>query len=434
MDTKKKCNVAVGKIGRVIAFNPDKWSPVGGDAEAPPYLEQIFLHNPQNTYYLVGSTDWQSLSQADRDRINKHGNVIDVWAGFKEWTNKNKDKWDLAFRRVEYMNDWMEEHKDLQFDYGLIFAGPASLSSIPGYSRLMTNPSQLAKPLIMCSNYAGPITKFLNDHPDLKYILIGTDQKYVPGSQRDMFNVPHMVMSQWNEVHTFKVRENYESTTMIETEVPAFYSGIETSFLIDLERRKDEPEDTLESFFGTDPEEEEQIRFMVVSNEWKGNNTRYKMLKEAILDHMDDVHVYGKWSKETVGDDPRFKGVVEYQDYLKLLKRTKYSYVATTSIGYPTPKMWELIHNGVIPFMHPVYDKYRLIPKPEYLYVKNGSEMKEKMDFLDANPAEYEKLLAECKAMIKPEFYNGDYLNNITNKFIEMLDTPREEIVKLLKK
>jgi len=426
-------NVAVGKIGRVISFNPDKWTPTGGDAENPPYLEQLFFRHPENTYYIIGVSDFSKVSRAEQERINKNNNVVDIWADFTPWRDKNKDKYDERVYRIKYMEEWCEKHK-VKFDYGIFMAGPASLSSVAGETTLMKNPDQLAKPLMMCCNYAGPIIKFLNDHMEMPWIMVGSDQKYVPGAARDLFNIPHVVMAQWNDVHTFKRRKSYTEVEIEQIDVAAFYSGFETSFLVDRARRGDEKTEINLTDFFTDSTENSQapIRFMIVCNEWGAS--RYPLLKEAILDHIEDVAIYGKWKKETIGDDKRFKGPIAYPDFMKLLKRTKYSYIPTTSLGYPTQKIWEMIYSGVIPFLHTNYDSDRLIDKPDYLYVKDGKELNEKMQYLDEHPEEYEKLLAECKAMIKPEFYSGEYLTKQTDRFLELLKVPREKLVELLKK
>ena len=420
-------NIVIGKMGRVVAFDPARWSPVGGDAEAPPYYEALFHNNPDNTYYILGSSDWQKLHHTQRDDLNKHDNVIDMWAGWDVWRNANKSKYPKMELRIRYLEDWTKTNDDIEMDAGILFAGPNSLSNVQGHSTNVTQPDRIASVISLCANYTGPMIKYLNDHPDLRYILIVTDMKYFPPYARDWFNQPHVIMSQWSGISYCPTRDNYRSVGYTKIPTATFYSRIETSFLIDLAKEHPEPS-SLDDFFGSGIDTT-PIKFMIVSNEW--GPSRYRLLKEAILDHIDDVSIYGKWKPETINGDPRFKGSIPYRDYLKLLQRTKYSYVATIDAGYPTPKIWEMIHYGVIPFLHTNYDKHRCIDKPEYLYVSGAKELNEKIEFLEANPGEYDKLMQQLKDMLKPGYYDGSYLNETTNKFLEMLKLPKQQIIDL---
>ena len=66
----------------------------------------------------------------------------------------------------------------------------------------------------------------------------------------------------------------------------------------------------------------------------------------------------------------------------------------------------------MIPFIHPDYDKDHLLNLPEYVYLKDPEDLKNKIAELDANPEMYKKLLNDCMDMIKPEYLDGSDLNN----------------------
>jgi len=51
-----KC--AIGKVGKSILFNPQRWGATGGDNEAPIFYENLIHRNPNVTFYLIGASDF----------------------------------------------------------------------------------------------------------------------------------------------------------------------------------------------------------------------------------------------------------------------------------------------------------------------------------------------------------------------------------------
>ena len=86
------------------------------------------------------------------------------------------------------------------------------------------------------------------------------------------------------------------------------------------------------------------------------------------------MNVYGKWS-EPWGSDPRFKGPVPFRQLRPIIAKTRYTFIIPTDIGWVTSKYWEMIHLGVIPFLHHYYDQQRHLPVPNYLRVSNPKEL-----------------------------------------------------------
>lgn len=411
-------NIFVGKLGKSILFKRSSWGPIGGDNEAPLYYENLFHHNPDIQFYLLGCSDYDRLPPDERDRINKNGNVHDIWG--EEWKKFKKSYTGPKVScRVDYMDKWAAEAKasGLNMNAGIVFAGPNATCNIPFRVTKMKNPTEIATPIDMLALYAGPLVSYLNDYR-VPYVLIVNDPRFFPFMAKDIFHAPSSVLSQYNETVQYKHRKTYTDNTVIEFPLEARYASSETIYLINDKSKTAEAKPcSLESFFGEEETVEEagpierDIKFLVVLNE--GRPSRYSLLKENILDHIEDVDVYGHWNPETIGDDPRFKGSVSYDELQKMLPRIKYSYCIPIKPGWVTMKFWELLNHGVIPFLHPTYDSQNNLNAPEFLRVKDSKDLAAKIEFFENNPAEYELFLSRIQNMIKPEHRDGTLLNNI---------------------
>ena len=80
--------------------------------------------------------------------------------------------------------------------------------------------------------------------------------------------------------------------------------------------------------------------------------------------------------------------------------------------GFVTVKAWEMIIKGLIPFIHPDYDKDRLLGLPEYCYLKDEKDLLKKMRELDANNDKYRDVLNACFDCIDKDDLNGKRMNN----------------------
>jgi hypothetical protein len=409
-------NIFVGKIGKSVLFNPDSWGVTGGDNEAPKYYENLFHRNPDHTFYLLGANDFSRLPLASRQRINKNGNVVDIWGGFSQWRKENTEVEDKE-SNIAYLEDWIKQ-RNIVFNVGVIFAGPTGTSNVQGKTTRMKDADIMAKPLEMLCRYAGPLISFLND-TKVPYALIVNDPRYFPSNARDWFHRPSVVFSQYEEAAITTSKVTYTSAETMKKTVQTSYSAMETIFLIGLERggsaaNKPAPA-TLESFFDDSPEIVEgakDINFMIVLNE--GRPSRYKLLKQAILNDVKDVAIYGKWEPEVIGNDERFKGSLGFHELQSMLPRVKYTYCIPIKKGWVTSKFWEMAHYGMIPFLHPTYDEQNHLKAPPFLTVTSSKDLFDKIKFLEENPKAYETLRASIDGMLKDDFYNGERLNNLT--------------------
>lgn len=421
-------NCAIGKIGKSILFDSKRWGATGGDNEAPIFYENLFHRNPDVNFYLVGVSDFSRLDRKERDRINRHGNVFDPWEGLTEFKTRYKKRHDVDQEtiHIKFLEEW-RENNDPGMDCGLFFIGPTATSNVRGKMYKMTDPKTLASPLFMQAKYAGPVIDYLNE-TRIPYSIIVNDPRYWPGTTRDLMHRPVRVLSQYDEVVNHRSVKEYGTTDIEHVEVPCEYSRVETIFLIGKKKGEQivETPSSLDAFFDDEDErqeatDEKNIDFMVVCNE--GKPSRYPQLKKYILDNVENVEIYGKWDERTIGDDPRFKGPKKFNDLQEMLPRVKYTFCIPIKKGWVTAKFWEMAHYGIIPFLHPEYDEQNNLKCPEFLRVTDSKDLFDKIRFLEENPDAYSELRRNIDGMLKDEYYDGSYLNELAMKTIKEIMT-----------
>ena len=410
--------MTIGKIGKSILFDPNKWGALGGDNEAPILYETLFHKNPDVQFYIIGLSDYSRLSVSEQNRINKHGNVIDVWKDKLEWLKNNRN-FEEDVTNIEYLRNWTNNNADLvkSFDYGLFFAGPAGTANVLGKTTMMKNPNEITSTLMMNSKYAGPIIEFLNT-TKIPWQIIVNDPRYFPGFSKDLMHPPFAALSQYNEIIKFKHRKSYTDNEVFIKDVTSKYATMETIFLIGKDKQP-KPKENLDAFFNDDVEDiTKTTKFMIVCNE--GRPSRYPILKDYILDHIEDVQIYGKWDPRSIGDDSRFMGPKKFNELQSMLQHVKYTFCIPIKRGWATAKFWEMLNYDIIPFVHPSYDSQGNIGFPDILRVKNSKDLFDKINHLENDSGAYVSLLSDLKKLIRPEYYSGDYLNNlIMNSFKE---------------
>jgi hypothetical protein len=409
-------NIYVGKIGKSILFNRNSWGNIGGDCEAPKYYENLFARNPSITFYLLGCNDFSRLSSSEKQRVNVNGNVIDIWGkAFVDW--KKNNPMHSSLHNIEYLKEYIALNH-VKFDAGIVLAGPTGTTNIPFKVTKMRNPSEIASPLEMLCKYVAPMTDWMNDNRHIPYILVVNDPRFWPCNARDWIHMPSIVLSQYDEVTHITVRKNYTDNATVVHAIPSTYSAMETIFLIgqDKEKQSAETETTsLDTFFGSAAPEasgQKDINFMIVLNE--GRPSRYNLLKQTILNDVQDAAIYGKWDERTVGSDSRFKGSLPFHELQTILPRVKYTYCIPIKKGWVTMKFWEMAHYGIIPFLHPTYDEQNHLNAPPFLRVKDSKDLFKKIQFLEANPDAYVALADAIADMLKPAYYSGEHLNSVT--------------------
>jgi hypothetical protein len=403
-------SVAIGKIGKAISFDSNRWGAIGGDNEAPIFYENMFHKNPDITFYLIGVSDYSRLNYNEKARINKHGNVIDVWENFVEW--RKSFGGDERSDRISYMTHWMKTAPKI--DVGLFFMGPTATSNVYGKVYKVTDPTKLSTPLAMQCKYAAPVIDYINES-NIAYNIILNDPRFYPGQVKDLFNPPRQVLSQFNEEINHRSWVSYNDMTTIYKKINAEYKSMETIFLIGKEKGQAivEVNSSLDDFFSneTSNNSDKSIKFMIVCNQ--GRPSRYNDLKKYILDNVETVDIYGKWDDDIIENDERFKGPRKFNDLQKMLPKVKYTFCIPIKKGWVTAKFWEMIHYGIIPFLHPTYDEQNNLKCPEFLRVKDSADLFKKIEFLENNQNAYDILRKNLDEMLLKEYYDGSYLNDL---------------------
>mgnify|MGYP001357858494 FL=1 len=399
--------IAIGKIGKSIKFGPEekgtgKKAMTAGSIDARIIFQTLIKFNPQDTFYLIGRSNFSRLKPEVRKKVDPHGNVIDVWAKFKDWFDNQDDK-DEVTESWRYMEHVIETEE--KFDIGIFIAGGVLDYAVQGKTLKDGKP---IKTLMAAAKYAGPIHHFINE-TKIPYMVLSLDPRCYPKPAKDILIPPKRILQLINETVEVEHRVSYESNEMIIDKVPAVYSGIETLYVVE----EEEPA-ALDNFFD-EPEYERDINMVLWLNE--GKPSRYNDLKNFILDSVEDVQVYGVWNEKAL-KDPRIEQVA-MSELSWQFPRTKYTFCIPIAPGWATGKFWEMIKHGIIPFMHPEYDEQKNIGFPEELRVKDSNDLLEKINLYNDDEVLYNRLHKQLKDMITPDKKSGKYMNDIIMKNAE---------------
>ena len=407
MSVRSIMRIAIGKIGKSIKFGPEekgtgKKAMTAGSIDARIIFQTLIKFNPQDTFYLIGRSNFSRLKPEVRKKVDPHGNVVDVWAKFKDWFDNQDDK-DEVTESWRYMEHVIQTEE--KFDIGIFIAGGVLEYAVQGKTLKDGKP---IKTLMAAAKYAGPIHHFINE-TKIPYMVLSLDPRCYPKPAKDILIPPKRILQLINETVEVEHRVSYESNEMIIDKVPAVYSGIETLYVVE-----DEEPAALDNFFD-EPEYERDINMVLWLNE--GKPSRYNDLKNFILDSVEDVQVYGVWNEKAL-KDPRIEQVA-MSELSWQFPRTKYTFCIPIAPGWATGKFWEMIKHGIIPFMHPEYDEQKNIGFPEELRVKDSNDLLEKINLYNDDEVLYNRLHKQLKDMITPDKKSGKYMNDIIMKNAE---------------
>jgi len=389
-------NIGFCKIGKSVKFKTNKYSPVGGDNEASCTLRSLANNNPDKTFYIIGRSDFGTLNDNEKVELFPYGNVIDVWHGVGL---------DISEEYFRHVINYFKKN-EIELDFTVMMVGQVGSVTIPDKIQKVRDidDTKPASVLDMTKWYVTPISTWLNECKPF-YVEIVNDPRYTMRQSRDLFHLPAISLGQYDFEYTTNAISSYEDQTRIERKVKSVYAGMETAFCNDYEYTKE-------------TNTNRNIDFMVVLNE--GKPSRYDLLKEWVLDHFDDVEVYGKWEHESAKEDKRFRGSKHIEEIQSMMNNVKFTFIIPIAKGWTTSKYIEMIHAGVIPFLHPTYDEQRHLPIPEFFRPSTPEEFRNSMNTLLADPAAYEKALNGLrKAVLKPEYYDGTFINDKIMKAVD---------------
>ena len=386
-------HIGFAKIGKSVKFKRTRFSPIGGDNEPSTVLISLANNNPDKTFYIIGRSDFSSLNESEVLELFPYDNVVDIWKGIK---NEDDDRF---YRHIiDYFNQ-----KGFQLDNTIMMVGQVGTVTIPGkitqvkHLKEGITDGKPASVIDMTKNYTSPIAIWLNEVQP-PYVEIVNDPRYVMNQSRDIFHLPTVSLGQYDYEYEVSSIRNYEDQNRYERKVSSTYAGMETCFCVNYEHSEQ---------FNLN----RKVPFMVILNEAKPS--RYNLLKEWVLDDHDDVEIYGKWDHPNTKTDTRFKGSIHLDDVMAKMNNVKFTFIIPIAKGWVTSKYIEMVHAGVIPFLHPTYDEQNHLPIPNFLRPKTPTEFKERMTRLLNNEDEYESVITGLRKLIcKPEYYDGTFLNN----------------------
>lgn len=383
-------NIAFAKIGKSVKFRTNKYSPIGGDNEASCVLRALANNNPDKKFYIIGRSDFSTLTENEVIDLFPYGNVIDVWE------NVGLDISDEYFRHIINYFD----RNSIDIDFCVMMVGQVGSVTIPNKIKKVRDLDDVnfASVLDMTKWYVTPISTWLNEVKP-RYVEIVNDPRYTMKQSRDLFHLPEISLGQYDYTYKTNAITSYEDQTRIERNVKSIYAGMETAFCgdYDYEYSKD---------FNLD----RKTNFMVVLNE--GKPSRYDMLNEWVLEHFRDVNIYGKWEDERTKVDSRFKGSRHIYDIQRMLSDVKYTFIIPIAKGWVTSKYIEMIHAGVIPFFHPTYDEQGHTRVPDFFRPQTPEELRKRIDILNADENLYRESITKLRHLIlKQSYYDGTFIS-----------------------
>lgn len=411
INRKAEKNILIGKIGKSIKFKHLDIR-TGGDAVMI-FYSSIARMNPNYNFFWIGPNQMNKLTDEEYDYIFPNGNVHSAYSA--DYETEGIHPFDPI---VNYFTD-----NDIKIDFALLMSGMCSAINVPNF---LTSPKtgEYVKVLNAFKNYVGPYIYVLNK-TNVPFYLVSEDARYITTNASDLYNRERLIFTQTNG--EFTPIEHIKSETdwnKISEPIKCVYGGVERIFMMGLDKNWKSNIDIERKVNTT------SNRLIVISNGCGqkdvnrangGKSSRLPGYKKYIIDNLkgteyESTKIYGVWDDKTYEKYPQIedKKLVDLEDEVA---DARYSLVYSIMPGFVTVKAWEMIIKGLIPFIHPDYDKDRLLGLPEYCYLKDEKDLINKMRELDNDEIKYRNLLNELFACISEDDLNGKRMNNfIFNK------------------
>lgn len=402
-----KKNIVIGRLGLTIKFTGIKvGTQTACDSDRMIYsaLSQM---NPDFNFYFIGPNNLHKLTKEEYDEIFPYHNV------FSPWTNELSKSQDFS-KIIKYFND-----NNITIDFALLNTGTSSPVCVPNF--YPKKDGGVRKLLISQINYMGPYIYTLN-HLGCPVYCMADDARNILLNFRDLWNRERKVFTQANyKLETITHITSMTDFTLKTDIIDCLYAHIER---IDLIGMPDNWKDRID--LNRKLKSPKESHLLVIShgngtNKINSNRTikngRFKGYKEYVIDNFKDTiynksKIYGKWTDDIYEQYPNNfedKPMIELND---ILKDAKYSLVYSQIKNFVTLKPWEMVANGIIPFIHPDYDPEHILGLPDYVYIKDPEDFKNKIIELDNNDELYLKVIKNCMDCIKEEDRNGTFINN----------------------
>ena len=397
-------NILIGKFGKHISFNPEKWGMVGGDSESAILISCMAQSYPDVNFYIASRNDFDKIDSHTKNAINKNNNLFNIWKGYD--SQIDNQSWLKYYFKMNNIN----------LDFGLFYGGPSSGCTIPNSMYLITEPDKTATPMSSSKRSVGIITKYLND-TGLPYVEIGEDPRYLPVQAKDLFNRAKRVLCVKDDM-TFSIKhiKEYLSREIIETTIPCSDIGHSYMFLMNEDKS---------DLLNEPGERKTKINITMHCTASQDSSVdKWNIVKNFVLDPFPDTYIYGKW------DDKIIEG--EHQNQFKeipmthlhdVMYDTKYTLVIGGSKTWGTQsKFWKMLIFGILPFFDP--DNENIFDAPDILQTKDANDFIQKIKFLENNPKEYLNLWNECQKLIhRDALWDGSaFFDNVEKEINDVFD------------
>jgi hypothetical protein len=417
-------NIAFAKMGKSIKFCRSTWSGAGGDCEGPMLVEILANKSPDNTIFLFGRNDLDKFKKLHEDEYKKafpHQNVVNLFEGLAVKTGQEEVVADEVIKRFNAAN----------IDEGIINMGPHGQTHFQNLIKKKNGDGTYCKTLECFRKYAFPTIKVLNDccgDIPMKWIL--NDPRYTMRAY-DLFydRYPDSYLAQYDgekrNTGSISTYEDGETRNFTFHTAKLKYTAVETIWLYGKQAYD------ISNLEEDIKQKENKLRIVLNQGKSSGGLDRHPLLLEYIGeygsdDYIEDVEVYGKWDKEILATDPRFKGPKNYEELGELMSTAKCTFAIPIKRGWATSKWCECMHGfkdgfpGLVTFIHPWYDEQKHVFKEgtiidRFLRV-TPQDFRKRVKALFENEDVYKQILTEQYSLLKPEFYSGDYLFKLLTK------------------
>ena len=400
-------NIVIGRTGLTIKFKGIKiGTQTACDTDMMVY-SMLSQMNPDFNFYFIGPTDLHKLTEEEYNEIFPYHNV------FSAWTNDIRKSKDFS-KIIKYFED-----NNIKIDFALINTGGSSQACIPDFYPKKDGSKRSL--LLSQLYYMAPYVYTLNKLGCPVYCM-ADDARNVLLNFRDLYNRERKVFTQANYKLKTITHITSETDFTLKTDIiDCIYAHIER---IDLIGMPDNWKDRIDINRKLKSNKENHLLVISHGNGCKKinsnltiKNLRFQGYKEYIIDNFKDTiynksKIYGKWTEDIYEQYPNSfedKPMIELND---ILKDARYSLVYSQIPNFVTVKPWEMIANGIIPFIHPDYDPEHILELPEYVYLKNPDDLKNKIIELDNDDKLYLNILNKCLDCITKEDRDGTYINN----------------------
>ena len=397
-------NFVIGKLGLSVRFDfPEHnsgWFSAADDTAR--LVVNLSYNNPNDSFYIVGNNDLDTLKYEKRKRLFPHNNVHNTYNTEGVFgKNYHRSGWETP---LEYLNK-----NSINIDYGIISFGSVLTRNIP--NKTYTKSGTIAKPLDRAIKYVAPYVNVLNEL-GIEWVCLIDDPRHFYNKILDLFNKPKIFLSQVKGSHPYECIQSYENQDLEITEIPIKYSYVETTVALDeiikpisdswRYRKK------LVSLVCNEAGSDENIN----STKKLGNacRPRYPMVKEWILSSFDNPIIYGKWCDDIIRSNTAFKGTINRRILYPEMMKWKHSLCIPIDKGWATAKYLECLKCGVSPFMHPEYDDQRNTNIQDFYRVSSVEEFKDKVAMSD--DTHIEEINKGIKNCLSDEYISGQRIND----------------------